>query len=65
MPKMFFCPAIIFFSIATINQFGILLFAGKIKSDFVEISLENGFIRARFSLGDKIFEVLYLRYQNF
>uniref|UniRef100_A0A1I7VWT0 Neurexin-4 n=1 Tax=Loa loa TaxID=7209 RepID=A0A1I7VWT0_LOALO len=45
------------FSIATVASDGVLLFAGNLSSDFLEVSLEDELIRGRFSLGHDIYEV--------
>lgn len=34
------------------------MFAGDLKSDFLEVSLEDALLGARFSLGKEIFEVI-------
>ncbi|VDO16930.1 unnamed protein product [Brugia timori] len=45
------------FSIATVESNGVMLFAGNLSSDFLEVSLEDALIRGRFSLGYDIYEV--------
>uniref|UniRef100_A0A9J2P375 Protocadherin-like wing polarity protein stan n=1 Tax=Ascaris lumbricoides TaxID=6252 RepID=A0A9J2P375_ASCLU len=44
------------FSLATTSGSGVVLFAGDLKSDFLEVSLEDALLGARFSLGKEIFE---------
>uniref|UniRef100_A0A915PFR4 Uncharacterized protein n=1 Tax=Setaria digitata TaxID=48799 RepID=A0A915PFR4_9BILA len=45
------------FSIATVALDGVLLFAGNLSSDFLEVSLEDALVRGRFSLGHDIYQV--------